>query len=54
MLQIAFEIPPDPWQVGEILALAVAHGQPREDAKDFRVALGSECRVSKAEFSGVE
>jgi len=54
MLQIAFEIPPDPWDVGEVLALAVAHRKAGENAEDFRIALRPQCCIAKAEFAGIE
>src|SRR5271165_5680514 len=40
--EVRFEQPPNPWDVGEVLALAIALPQAREDAQDLAIALGRE------------
>src|SRR5215472_721067 len=52
--EVRFEQPPDPRSVGEVLALAVALPQPREDAEDLGIALGREDRGGTQEGAWVE
>ena len=40
--EILFEQPPDPRNVDEVLALAVAFPQPRKDTEDLAIALGGQ------------
>src|SRR6516162_5238779 len=42
MPEVGFEQSPDARDVGEVLALAVAFPQPREDPEDLAIALGRE------------
>ena len=52
--EIALEIAPDARHVAQVAGLAVALGEPREDAEDLGVALRAERGVGKGECGTVE
>ena len=52
MGQIAREIPPDAWNVRQIVALAVAFGESGEDAEDLGVALAAEAMGTRPDLRG--
>ena len=54
MLKVFSEIPPDTWHVRQILPLAIAFCEARENSGDFCVSLRSERCINKTEFSFIE
>ena len=54
MCEVAGEIPPDTWQMCEILPLAVAFGEAGEDTGDLGITLSAKGCIDEAEFYGVE
>ena len=52
--QVALQQAPDPWDVAQVLRLAVAVAEPREDADDLGVALRAEDRVAGPESHRIQ
>src|SRR3954451_8202631 len=54
MAERALQVAPYPWQVTQILRLAIPYVEPRKDAEDLAGALGRERHVEPDELRRVE